>query len=131
MTRVLVVEDDDHVQTMLRMTLEDAGYGTEVAGDGSEALKLLRERTVDLVITDILMPGMEGLETIIEIRKSWPSLPVIAISGGGRCPANGYLEMAGEFGADRAFVKPVDRSELLKAISDLTPTTGGKRLISR
>jgi DNA-binding NtrC family response regulator len=119
MSRVLVVEDDDLVRGMLEMTLQRAGYETEPAADGDEAIRRHRERPADLVITDIVMPGREGLGTIMEMRREWPDLPVIAISGGGHNSPDTYLAVARKLGASRTFQKPVDRDGLLAAVRDI------------
>ena len=119
MTHILIAEDDDLVRSMLKTTLESEGYVVTVARDGEEAISILHSYPAALVVTDILMPHKEGLETIIEARKMIPGIKIIAISGGGRVSPNIYLENATVLGADRIFVKPIDQSELLSAISEL------------
>jgi len=120
MSSIMIVDDDSQVRLMLRMTFEDAGYLVSDAADGKAALSLFHKDPVDVVITDILMPEMEGLETIIELRRAAPDLKVIAISGGGKVSAAGYLETAIQLGAVRTFKKPVDRDELVSAVDKLT-----------
>jgi CheY-like chemotaxis protein len=119
MAHVLVVEDDDLVRSMLRTTLESEGYEVTVAGDGEEAIGILSRQPFELVVTDIVMPRKEGLETIIEAKKMYPQLKIIAISGGGRVAPTLYLDNALVLGADRVFVKPVAQNELLSAIGEL------------
>jgi DNA-binding response OmpR family regulator len=119
MARILVVDDDDQVRTMLRITLEREGYEVEEAPDGQVAISLYHQQAVDLVITDIVMPEKEGIETIMELRRSNPDVKIIAISGGGRVNPEDYLRWAGKFGAQRSFTKPVDRVELLAAVCEL------------
>jgi DNA-binding NtrC family response regulator len=119
MARILVVDDDEQVRTMLRMTLEAAGYEAEEAPDGKIAIRILRERPADLVITDLIMPEKEGIETIMDIRKEWPGAKIIAISGGGRLVASDFLWHAQRLGAARAFQKPIDRKKLLDAVREL------------
>jgi len=116
---VLVVEDDVQVRTMLRMTLEDAGYCVREASDGHQAIGLHRSFPADIIVTDILMPEKEGLETIMELRTEWPDLRIIAITGGGSGDPQSYLEIAKRIGAARAFQKPVDQKELLNAVKEL------------
>lgn len=125
MARVLVVEDDHQVRMMLRMTLERAGYEIDEAEDGRAAVRKHREKPADLVITDIVMPEMEGIETIMEIRRSSPRLPIIAISGGGHETPENYLVLAERLGANRTFAKPVDREEMLEAVNDLLAAAAG------
>ncbi|MFH1279260.1 MAG: response regulator [Candidatus Eisenbacteria bacterium] len=119
MARVLVVEDDPQVRMMLRMTLERAGCVVDEAEDGRVALRKHRQDPADLVITDIVMPEVEGIETIMELRRSSPALPIIAISGGGHESPESYLTIAEKLGANRTFAKPVDREEMLEAVNDL------------
>jgi len=114
-----VVEDDPQVRSMLRMTLEEAVYETGEAADGLEALRVLRENPVDLVITDILMPEKDGLGTIMDLRKEVSGPKVIAVSGGGSVVQQSFLSHAKLLGAARTFQKPVDRQELLGAIREL------------
>ncbi|GMQ79056.1 MAG: response regulator [Anaerolineae bacterium] len=119
MTRILVIDDEPQVRTMLREILEDEGYEVVVAVNGNEGLKLYRNEPTDLVITDIIMPGKEGLETIKELRKISPDVKIIAISGGGRVVPKDYLQVAQAFGAQRVFNKPVEYNELLSTIAEL------------
>ena len=119
MTRILIVDDDHLVRDMLARLMRRARYEVDTAEDGSRALSLHRDNPFDLVITDILMPEKEGLETITEFRKSFPRVKIIAISGGGRLGPVGYLKMADLLGADRTFSKPVDTAQLLGAVEEL------------
>ena len=119
MFRVIVADDDEQVRLMLRMTLEQAGYEVMGAADGNFASEMQREQPADVLITDIIMPDCEGLETIRQFRREFPEVRIIAISGGGKVQPDDYLRMAGRFGADRVFTKPVDRAALLGAVADL------------
>ncbi len=119
MARILVIDDDPQVLSMLVETLQREGYEVDGAADGRVALQALREEPADLVITDIVMPEMEGIEVIQELRRSFPQVKVIAISGGGRGDPQTYLQLAGKLGAQSWFVKPVDRRELLKTVGAL------------
>lgn len=122
MKRILIIDDDFHVRDMLERLLRRAGYDSQLAENGVEALKMHRENPVDLVITDIIMPEKEGLEIITEFRRDYPSVKLIAISGGGRIGPANYLKMAKLLGAERTFAKPVDTSQLLSAIEELLAT---------
>ncbi|MFH1679321.1 MAG: response regulator [Candidatus Eisenbacteria bacterium] len=119
MARILIVDDDEQVRTMLRITFEEAGYEAGEAPDGSAAIRRQRENPADLVITDLIMPEKEGLETIMDLRKEWPGARIIAISGGGRLVPGDYLLHARRLGANRVFRKPIDRKKLLGAVREL------------
>ncbi len=124
MKRILVVDDDFFVRDMLERLMRKAGFDVETTEHGADALRLQRLNPVDLVITDILMPEKEGLETITEFRRFFPGVKVIAISGGGRIGPASYLKMATLLGADRAFAKPVDTSQLLATVEELLGPPG-------
>lgn len=117
MATILLVDDDEAFRSMLRRTLERAGYVVTEAADGRAALRALSGgATVDLVITDIIMPDMEGIETIRTLRRTHPELKVIAMSGGGRMQPHDYLEVAKAFGAVRVLEKPFENEDLFAAI---------------
>lgn len=119
MTRILVVDDDIEIREMLKQYLERAEFSVVVAQDGKVALKLHRETPVDLIITDIVMPEKEGLETIMEFRRHFPSVKLIAISGGGKIEGNKYLDIAKKLGAQKVFAKPFELKELFQEIRTL------------
>ncbi len=114
--RVLIIDDDDLVRTTLSRTLMTVGYEVIEAIDGNDGLGKFRGGGIDLVITDILMPEKEGLETIRELRQSGGGVKIIAISGGDRTGSLRYLEMAAAFGADDTLAKPYRRQDLLAKI---------------
>ena len=116
---ILVIDDDETVRLLLRNILEREGYRVLDAHEGYEGLKQFRENPTDLVITDLIMPGKEGIETIRDLRQEFPHVKIIAISGGGRISPESYLRMAKGVGALRALSKPFDRLELLKAIKEV------------
>ena len=119
MARILVIDDDEQVLDMLYESLMLEGYDVLRASNGEEGLRLYREDPVDLIITDLIMPEKEGIETIIELRQDFPDVKIIAISGGGRVGTKDYLHMAKIFGVQRTFNKPVAREQLLDAIKEL------------
>jgi DNA-binding response OmpR family regulator len=119
MARILVVDDEVEVTMMLRDILERAGYEVIDAPDGEVALKVHQENPADLMIIDIIMPKKEGIETIMEVRRNFPEVKIIAISGGGRFEPGEYLMAAKEAGAMRTFSKPIGRDELLDAVREL------------
>lgn len=118
MARILVVDDDDQVRALLKITLQRAGYEVEEASNGKVAGNVYRQNPTDLVITDILMPEMEGIETILELRRDFPDVKVIAISGGGRLGPDVYLDLASRCGVLRTFTKPIDREDLLTGVRE-------------
>jgi len=119
MGRILVIDDEELVRHMLRAMLEHAGHEVEEAADGEEGVRLYRERPSDLIVTDIVMPEKEGLEVIQELRRDFPGVKIIAISGGGMISPMSYLSLAKKFGAQRAFFKPIDRKQFLAAVDEL------------
>ena len=118
MASILLIDDDEAFRSMLRRALQRRGHTVVEAPEGAAALRSLGSHSVDLVITDIVMPNMDGIETIRALRASHPGLKVIAMSGGGRVRPEGYLETATAFGAVRVFSKPFDTEELLAAVDD-------------
>ena len=129
MGSILIVDDEEDIRDALTMVLESAGYDVRVASNGNEAVELQREQPADLIITDIIMPGKDGVSTIKEIRQEFPGIRIIAISGGGgvqpveyvpeAITTTAYLAAAKEAGADMAFTKPFEREDLIQAINDL------------
>jgi DNA-binding response OmpR family regulator len=106
MARILLVDDEKNVRFTLAKALKNHHHEVFEAGDGNEALKLLQETEIDLVVTDIIMPNREGLETIQEIRMNWPDVKIVAISGGGRVRNAEFLKVARKMGADTVLKKP-------------------------
>ncbi|MBI3246646.1 MAG: response regulator [Deltaproteobacteria bacterium] len=119
MVRILVIDDEAQVRDVLRQMLEKAGYEVVEAPEGAEGLQLHRKHPVDLIITDIVMPGKEGIETILALRKCVPKVKIIAISGGGHMNKLDLLSVAQEFGAARTLAKPFARKELLAAVQEV------------
>lgn len=120
MARILLIDDDEQLRMMLRKMLEKAGYGDiEEAQDGSVGVKLFRQRPFDLVITDIIMPDKEGIETIIELTGDYPQTKIIAMSGGGKLSPQDYLETAKRLGASRTLAKPFNYSEFIDTVHEL------------
>src|SRR5690349_24914916 len=100
MSKVLVIDDDRMVRDTLKIILEAAGHEIVLANDGRQGVKAFTEIQPDLVITDILMPEKEGIETIADLRRLRPNLPIVAISGGGRIGNMNFLKLARSFGAN-------------------------------
>jgi DNA-binding response OmpR family regulator len=118
---ILIIDDDAFSRSTLRLVLEDEGYDVVCAEDGKRGLAVFAAMRPDLVITDIIMPEREGLETIGEIRKCDTAIPIVAVSGGGRLKATDLLALARNFGADAALAKPLDPDELISAVRGRLP----------
>ncbi len=116
MTNILVIDDDEILNDMVVQLLSQAGYQSVGAQDGECALKLMDGQQFDLIITDIVMPVKEGIETIFAIRKRNKTIPIIAISGGGKLGPEQYLPMAKQCGANYTFEKPFDNNQFLDAV---------------
>ncbi|MCP4575068.1 MAG: response regulator [Deltaproteobacteria bacterium] len=116
---ILVIDDDETIRALLRTILEMEGYRVVDALDGDKGIRRYQESPTDLVITDLIMPGKEGIETIRDLRREFPHVKIIAVSGGGRIGPDSYLKMAKGVGALRTLSKPFDRTELLKAIKEV------------
>lgn len=119
MARILVIDDDEQVRDMLQQVYERNGYTVETAADGAAGLHAFRCEPADLVLTDLLMPGKEGLETIHDLLAEKTGVKIIAISGGGRLGHLCHLATAERLGADRVFAKPIDIPRLLAATAEL------------
>lgn len=116
---ILVIDDEDQMRGMLRDLLERAGHTVLDAQDGKAGQSILSGQTIDLVITDILMPERDGLEITRDVQRSSPGVKIIAISGGGRTGKLDFLEEAREFGAHAVLRKPFGRKDLLDLIESL------------
>jgi CheY-like chemotaxis protein len=122
MPRILLVDDDDSFRKMLRITLVKMGYDVREARNGKEALGFFEQEQPDVVMTDLVMPEKEGLETIMELRRKQHGVKIIAMSGGGRVSAKDYLRIAKAMGADRVLAKPFSNDELRLALDGLLGT---------
>lgn len=116
MKRILFVDDDRQFRAAQEEVLQGAGYEAVSVSNGKEAMSMLEVADFDLLITDIIMPEMEGIELIREVNKTRPELKVIAISGGGRANPDDYLKIAQRLGVNEVLAKPYSREELLSAV---------------
>ena len=115
--KILVIDDDRDVLDMLMRVLSDAGHEVKVATDAKAGLGEIGDTKPDVLITDILMPEVDGIEVIKGLRRRYPDLWIVAISGGGSyMPANVSLKISEAFGADRTLYKPFLKADLLAAI---------------
>jgi DNA-binding NtrC family response regulator len=120
-SRILLIDDDAVFRKMVRVMLRSAGHDVHEEADGNAGVASYRLERRDVVITDILMPEKEGLETIQELRRLDPTVQIIAMSGAGQ-GRSGYLKLAVRLGARRILLKPFTLDELLDAVSDALDT---------
>jgi len=118
MKQILIIDDEPQIRSLLKIMLEREGFDIIVASDGKEGMELFEKNPVDLVITDLIMPEKEGIEIIRALKKGYPDVPIIAMSGGGRNSPDGYLHMAKLLGAQATFEKPIKKEELLIAVKE-------------
>lgn len=117
MIHVLVIDDEAPIRALVRQMLEAAGYQVSEAAEGAAGIKLLQTLPVALLITDLFMPGQEGIQTILEVRQHFPQVKILAISGGAKQSTINMLPAARTFGAHGILAKPFTRQELLDAVS--------------
>ncbi len=122
MASILVIDDDEQVRDVVCQMLKGAGYEVAQASDGKIGVNLYKNVPADLVITDILMPNEDGLEAITELKKDFPDVKIIAMSGGGRVVNSDFLNIASSFGAMKTLKKPFDKEELLSAVESVLAT---------
>jgi len=131
MASILVVDDEPEVVEAIRRVLEHAGFAVAVASSVESGLQITREHQPDVVVTDVIMPKVHGLELIKALRARYPGVRVIAISGGGSfgplaykpdaVSTHAYLAAAREIGAEEVLTKPFDMGDLLAAVRRLLP----------
>ena len=117
MTRILVIDDQDSIRRLLRRALEQEGHEVLDASDGAVGMQLLQRQAIDVVITDIFMPGQDGITTLRRIRKEFPDVKVIVISGGDTTGQLDLREGAELLGAVRTLQKPFTTREVIDAVS--------------
>jgi DNA-binding response OmpR family regulator len=118
MPTILIIDDEEPLRRLLAATLTAAGYTVYQAADGRQGLDLFHAAPADLVLTDLIMPGKEGLETIMQLRQLHPRLRIIAMSGGS-AHSKSYLDLARGLGARRLLAKPFTADELTSAITEV------------
>jgi len=116
--RILLVDDDPAIRELLRQVLEEAGYKVVDAGEGKEAIRVARTLHFDLLITDLVMPGREGIELIQHFRQSYSDVKIIAMSG---AASGQYLRIANALGADAVLEKPFAMDALVAMVIRLLP----------
>ncbi len=118
MARILIIDDESQIRSMLRLMLERVGFEVSEAADGMEGIRQYRDNPADLIITDLIMPNKDGIGMIIDLKKEFPQVKIIAMSGGGVNRPEGYLDGAKKLGAARTLTKPIDRDEMLTAVKE-------------
>jgi CheY-like chemotaxis protein len=118
MERILIIDDEASIRSMIRLMLEREGYTVAEASDGAEGIRRFREEPADLILTDLIMPNKDGIGVILDLKKEFSSLKIIAMSGGGLNRPEGYLRGAKKLGAAHTLSKPINRQELLRAVKD-------------
>jgi DNA-binding response OmpR family regulator len=118
MLRVLVIDDDKAVRDTVRHILENAGYAVRLAADGEDGVREFQDFRPALVVTDIIMPRKEGIETIHDLRRLDAAVPIIAMSGGSAVSGLDVLSLAGKLGATRVLSKPFTRKAFLEAVRE-------------
>lgn len=119
--RILVIDDDEDVRDVLQVLLESEGYAVFAAADGHEGLLLQRRSPAAVVVTDIFMPGKEGIETVVDLVQEFPQTKVIVVSGASPHAAKAdYGQLAVSLGAVRFLPKPLQSQDLIAAVRELT-----------
>lgn len=114
MASILIIDDEESIRKLLRTILQEAGYEVRQAVNGRQGLELHRTHPADLIITDLIMPEMSGLDLILELTRQFLNVKVIAMTG--EADAGGQLRIAKLLGARQVFAKPFDMNKLLRAV---------------
>lgn len=132
MPSILLIDDDEDVRDAVKKVLQRSGYDVAAVSSGEDGIKEAKSRNFDVVITDIIMPGMNGVDAIKKIRKLLPQVRILAISGGGNFGSSAYkpeaitttayLQAAAEAGADGILTKPFEKKELIERLDQLFET---------
>jgi len=123
MARILIIDDEPQIRSMLKLMLERDGYEVVEAPDGVEGISVYRQNPADLIITDLIMPNKDGIGMIIDLKKEFPEVKIIAMSGGGLNKPDGYLKGAKKLGASYTLTKPIDREEILRVVAAILKNT--------
>ncbi len=120
MTSILVIDDDSQTLELISSVFEEEGSKVLTAENGKKGIDLFRQSPTAVVITDIIMPVKDGIETIMELKKEFPELKIIAISSGSHVFPDPHLKTAKLLGANKTMTKPLDLKELVEAVKELT-----------
>jgi CheY-like chemotaxis protein len=124
---ILLIEDEPILRAVLTKRLEMLGFTVSAAEHGRKALALFAEKTADLVVTDILMPEVDGFQTIIQLRQREPKLPILAMTGGGELDPDFYLRIARGLGSTQLLRKPFLFEDLYNVIQTLLARVGAQQ----
>jgi len=129
MANILIIDDEKDIRVVLKEVLRRAGYDVTLAANGRDGLEKLAADGADMVITDVIMPGIDGVAMVQQIRETYPDMPIIVISGGGNVApmeyepgaisTSAYLASATIAGANRTLTKPFERQALIDAVQEL------------
>jgi len=122
MKRILVIDDEELARFTIREILEGANFEVDEAENGLIGIEKQQASPFDLIITDIIMPEKEGVETIIDLKNGFPDLKIIAISGRGRTRNLDFLKLSERFGAAKVLAKPFTEGQLLDAVNEVLAT---------
>lgn len=118
MAHILVVDDNAQLRDAVEKMLERDGHKAQCAADGNAALRLAKTQAPDLVLTDMYMPGADGIETIVALKKNCPHARIVAMSGGGYLARDSILAVARRLGAHAILLKPFSHAELIAAVDE-------------
>lgn len=125
MATILIIDDDPDVLRPLRRILESKGHTVAEASDGQTALRYFAGHPTDLVLTDIYMPQMDGIEFIMRVKEAFPEARILAMSGGGRLSMDSVLGAASKLGAEDVLAKPFTADEVLAAVDRALASPAG------
>ena len=118
MAKILVIDDEEQIRGLLKRVFQGQGHMVITANNGAVGLKMMAQERFDLVITDIFMPEKEGMETIIEIKRDFPDVKILAVSGGNSQGCD-YLPMTKPLGADACLNKPFSNEDIVRVVNAL------------
>jgi len=121
---LIIVDDEKMVREILKRQFEKEGFNVFDTPSGRACLEHCNQENIDLIITDIIMPDMEGIELISQVKKKFPKIKIFAISGGGQIKPEGYLDIADKLGALRTFTKPFKLNEITRAVKEAVSAQG-------
>jgi CheY-like chemotaxis protein len=121
MAQILLIDDNDIFRSLLKETLIHFGHKVIEANNGREGLKMFTAAGADLIITDLVMPEIEGFEVLMELQKHRPLVKIIVVSGGVRGNALDFLDIAKRLGASKVLAKPFTNDELMSTVNELLP----------
>lgn len=127
MAKILVIDDDRTFSTLLAASLQDVGHIVEQAANGRDGISMIGTTRFDAVVTDIIMPDQEGIETIRKIRRRHPQMPIVAMSAGSATLALDLLQIAKALGANDTLAKPFRPSELINRLDTLLAQDSARR----